>query len=105
MAKVLYTIGEAAEILGENVSAVRYWSNCFEKFLNPARNGKGNRLYHPEDIETLREIHHLLRVEGLTLEGVSMRLRDDRRSVETRVKVLDSLKEIRKELQEVRKSL
>ena len=49
-------MGEVAEILGENVSAVRYWSNYFEQYVKPARNAKGNRLFHPEDVETLQDI-------------------------------------------------
>ena len=47
MAKLLYTMGEVAERLGESTSAVRYWSNYFEKFIKPARNAKGNRLKFP----------------------------------------------------------
>ncbi len=33
MEKLYYTIGEAAEMLGENVSLVRYWSDNFSRFL------------------------------------------------------------------------
>ena len=57
-------MGETAEILGENVSAVRYWSNYFEQFVKPVRNAKGNRLYHPEDIETLKQIQFLVKEQG-----------------------------------------
>ena len=103
MAKVIYTMGETAEILGENVSAVRYWSNYFEQFVKPVRNAKGNRLYHPEDIETLKQIQFL--VKGLTLEGAAQRMKDDRRSVERRVKALDILKGIKSDLEGARKQL
>ena len=105
MAKMIYTMGEVAQLLGENPSAVRYWSNYFEKFVKPQRNAKGNRLYHPEDIDTLRQIQYLLKNQGLTLEGAVQRLTEDRRSVEKRVKALNSLKEIRSRLVEVRKAL
>lgn len=105
MAKLIYTMGEVAKELGENASAVRYWSNYFEKFIKPQRNAKGNRLYHPEDIETLKQIQHLLKNQGLTLEGVKQRLTEDRRSVESRVKVLDRLKAIREDLILVTKAL
>ena len=37
MAKLLYTIGETAGLLGESTSAVRYWSNYFEKYIKPSR--------------------------------------------------------------------
>ena len=105
MAKLLYSMGEVAEQLGESASAVRYWSNYFEKFIKPARNAKGNRLFHPEDVETLQQIQFLVKKQGLTLDGAAARLAEDRRSVERRVKALNSLKEIRASLQEVRKAL
>ena len=105
MAKLIYTMGEVAQELGENASAVRYWSNYFEKFIKPQRNAKGNRLYHPEDIETLKQIQFLVKDQGLTLEGVKQRLSEDRRGVEIRVKVLGRLKAIREDLILVKKAL
>lgn len=104
MRKILYTIGEVADILGENVSLVRFWSDTFPKFIRPVRNAKGNRMFSDEDVATFRQIHYLVRT-GLTLEGVAKRLRDDRASVETELKVLDSLKSIRDQLVEVRSSM
>ena len=41
----------------------------------------------------------------MTLEGASKKMAADHKKVEGRVKVLDSLKDIRKQLVEVRKSL
>ena len=105
MAKMIYTIGEVAQMLGESTSAVRYWSNYFEKWIKPQRNAKGNRLYHPEDVETLRQVQFLLKNQGLTLEGTVQRLTEDRRSVDKRVKALTKLKEIKEELVFVRKAL
>ncbi|MBQ3765938.1 MAG: MerR family transcriptional regulator [Bacteroidales bacterium] len=105
MAKLLYSMGEVAGLLGESTSAVRYWSNYFEKFIKPARNAKGNRLFHPEDVETLQQVQFLLKKQGMTLDGAAARLSEDRRSVEKRVKALNSLKEIRAQLVEVRKAL
>ena len=105
MAKMIYTMGEVAQLLGENPSAVRYWSNYFEKFVKPQRNAKGNRLYHPEDIDTLRQIQYLLKNQGLTLEGAVQRLTEDRRTVDKRVKAIGVLKGIREELVQVRSAL
>ena len=105
MAKLLYSMGEVAELLGENTSAVRYWSNYFERFIKPARNGKGNRLFHPEDVETLQQIQFLVKKQGMTLDGAAARLTEDRRSVERRVKALEALKDIRSRLVEVKKGL
>lgn len=105
MAKIIYTMGEVAEALGENTSAVRYWCNYFERFVHPVRNAKGNRLFHEEDLEALRQIRFLLKDRGMTLEGAMATLAEDRKSVESRVKVLESLKSIKARLLEVRKSL
>ena len=105
MGKLVYTMGEVAQMLGENASAVRYWSNYFEKFVHPQRNAKGNRLFHPEDIDTLKQIQFLLKNQGLTLEGVRQRLTEDHRSVDRRVKALDILKGLRAQLVALRKAL
>ena len=105
MSKLFYTIGETAEILGENVSLVRYWSGYFEKFLKTSRTAKGDRRFMPEDIETFKQIHFLVKEKGLTLDGAAKQLGADRASVEGRVRALESLKSIRKQLAEIRKSL
>ena len=105
MDKYFYTIGEVAEILGENPSLVRFWSNEFPKFIRPQRNAKGNRLFTKEDLQTFKHIHLLVKVEGLTLEGAAKRLKGDKKDVISKGKVLDSLKEIRQQLAEIRAEL
>lgn len=103
--KYLYKIGEVADILGENVSLVRFWSNEFSRFINPRRNAKGNRMFTVDDLQTMRQIHHLVKVEGLTLQGAEKKLKADRHDGMDKVKVLDSLRKIRQQLSEVRSSL
>ena len=105
MEKLYYTIGEVAEILGESTSLVRFWTNNFPKYLKPSRNAKGNRLYTKDDIDVLKQLHLLIKDKGMTLEGASKRLSSDRKAVDDRVKALDSLKEIKKQLEEIRSSL
>jgi len=105
MEKLFYSIGEVAEMLGESISLVRFWTNSFSRFIKPERTAKGNRQYSPRDIETLRHIHHLVKDKGLTLEGAARELAGDRKPVEDRVRVLETLKEIRAQLVEIRKSL
>lgn len=105
MEKLFYSIGEVAGILGESVSLVRFWSNSFPKFIKPKRNAKGNRLYTAEDIEVLKQILFLVKVQGLTLEGAAKRMAEDRRSTESRIKAIEALKEMREQLVEVKNSL
>lgn len=105
MEKYFYSISETAEILGESASLVRFWTNNFPKYIKPHRTAKGNRQYTKEDIEVLKQLHLLIKENGMTLEGAAKRLAADRRTVEDRVKVLNSLKSIKAQLQEVRKAL
>ena len=105
MEKFFYTVGEVAAILEESPSLVRFWSNEFSKFIKPQRNGKGNRLFSKDDVETFKHIHLLVNVEGLTLEGVAKRLKGDKKDVINKARVLESLKSIREQLTEIRKEL
>ena len=105
MEKLYYTVGEVAAELGEQTSLVRFWSNTFSKFVKPARNAKGNRLFTKEDLDTFRRLHYLIKDKGLTLEGAARTLKDERTSVDREMKVIDSLKSIRERLVEVKKSL
>ena len=105
MEKLYYSIGEVAGILGENVSLVRFWSNTFEKFLKLHRNAKGNRMYTAADLETLKQVHYLVKEKGMTLDGAAARLSAEKSSVSRSVKAIDSLKAIRAQLMEIKKSL
>ena len=102
MEKYLYTVGEVADILGESTSLVRFWANEFPKFIRPQRNAKGNRLFTKEDVETFKHIHMLVKVDGLTLEGVAKRLKGDRKEVISKAHVLESLRNIRQQLSEIK---
>ena len=105
MDKLFYTIGETAQILGESVSLVRYWSNAFPKYIKPHRNAKGNRLYRAEDVEVLKKIHLMVNGQGLTLEGVAKQLSQKDSAADKKFRVLESLRNIREQLLEVRNSL
>ena len=105
MEKLFYTIGETAEILGEPVSLVRYWCNTCSKLLKPQRNAKGNRRFTAEEIDTLKQLHLLVKERGIKLENAEKILIADRTGLDPRVKALDSLKAIRAQLAEIRKDL
>lgn len=104
MEKLYYTIGEVASILGEAVSLVRFWTDTFTKELKPKRNAKGNRLYTTSELEVLKQIHFLVKDCGMTLEGAAKRMAEQRASVAARVKVIESLKDIRSQLVAIKKS-
>lgn len=105
MEKIIWTMGEAAEILGESVSLVRFWVNSFPQLLKPRRNAKGNRLFSADDIETLKQLHFLIREKGMTLEGAAKSMSSDRAEVAKKLKVLSSLREIRSQLVEIKHNI
>ena len=105
MEKLFYSISEVADILGESVSLVRFWSNSFPKYIKPERNAKGNRLYTSDDIDVLKQVHYLVKDKGMTLEGVAKTLGAARKGVDRSVKALESLKEIRAQLLEIKNAL
>lgn len=105
MEKYLYTIGEVAEILGESTSLVRFWANEFPTFIKPQRNAKGNRLFTNKDVDTFKQLHTLIKVEGLTLEGAAKKLKGENKELIQKTRVLETLKNIRKQLSEIRETL
>ncbi len=61
-------MGEVTEMFDVTPSLIRYWESSFDR-LKPSRNKKGNRLFSPEDVETLKLIYHLVKERGMTIEG------------------------------------
>ncbi|MBO4536899.1 MAG: MerR family transcriptional regulator [Bacteroidales bacterium] len=96
--KLYYKIGEVAQMLGEEVSTIRFWSDSFPKYIKPERNAKGNRLFHPEDVENIRLIHYLTRTEGLTLDGVARKLAENRDGLDHKRQIVEKLYNIRSQL-------
>jgi len=99
--RIYYKIGEVASLLGEEVSTIRFWSDTFPRYVRPDRNAKGNRLYSPEDLDNLRLIHYLTRVEGVKLDGVARRLDEDRDGLDHKRRIVEKLYNIRARLSEV----
>ena len=105
MEKQFFSIGEVAELLGENNSTVRFWSNSFPRYVRPTRNPKGDRVYRSDDIRALELIRYLLKSERLTIEGATKRMDEDRKGAERKQKIVQSLTSIRKMLTEVAQNL
>lgn len=101
MAKICYTIGEVAGILGESTSAVRFWSNTYPDLINPMRNKKGNRLFSADDVETFKKLHYYIKDRGMTLEGAAKALRGNASGEDNRADILLRLKNVREMLQQV----
>lgn len=102
--KLYYPIGEVSEMLDVPVSTVRYWENEFD-ILKPMKNKKGNRMFTASDIKNLKMIYHLLKVEGMTLQGVKRKLTGRREETESKYEITESLLKIKDLLVELRDNM
>jgi DNA-binding transcriptional MerR regulator len=102
--KVIFTIGEVADMIGETTSTVRYWENQFDA-LKPQKNKKGNRMFTKDDIEVVKLIHHLVKERGLTLKGAKQKLKENREETINNFEIVKRLQLIRDELIGIRDGL
>ena len=104
--KLYYTMGEVAEMFDVNASLIRYWESKFS-CIRPHKNKKGNRLFTPDDVERLKQIYHLVKERGMTLEGANKVMRASSKSNDLArdTEMLERLQRIRAALVEVREEL
>lgn len=96
--RVYWTIGEVAEQLQVSTSMLRYWEKEFGS-LRPKRTGKGDRLYTKDDIAKVRDIQHLLKERGFTIQGAREQIRTKERSSGATIEeVVDRLVTVRERL-------
>lgn len=102
--KLYYSMGEVAEMFDVNHSLIRYWESKFD-CLRPHKNQKGNRMFTPSDIEKLKQIYHLVKEQGMTLEGARKVMKHSSRGIPRDAELLERLQRIRSVLVEVREEL
>ena len=101
--KMYYAISAVAEMFKVNQSLIRFWENEFD-ILKPKKNGKGDRLFRPEDIKNLKLIYHLLRERKYTIEGAKEFLKKNKK-VDEKYTMIESLKKIKGFLNELKANL
>ncbi len=101
--KQYYNIGSVAEMFKVNVSLLRYWEKEFD-ILKPRKNGKGDRLFRPEDIKNLKMIHHLLRQKKFTIDGAKDFIKKNKQAEENYA-VIESLQKLKSFLNELKANL
>ena len=74
-----FSIGEVCELTGLTPHVLRSWEGQF-RFLNPAKNRSGNRVYQRREIELINLVKHLLYDEKYTIEGARQKLDEQRKS-------------------------
>ncbi len=64
----MLAIGELAERIGVPTHVLRYWETRFPQ-LKPLQRSGRRRYYRAEDVVLAERIHHLLHVQGFTVDG------------------------------------
>src|SRR5437762_969152 len=100
-----FSIGEVCQLTDLKPHVLRYWESQF-RFLNPAKNRSGNRVYQRREIELIMLVKHLLYTEKYTIEGARQKIEQYRRSGELkpearRALATQTVKDLRAELKSV----
>jgi DNA-binding transcriptional MerR regulator len=78
-----FSIGEVCELTDLKPHVLRYWESQF-RFLSPAKNRSGNRVYQRREVELILLVKHLLYTEKYTIEGARQKVDEQRKGGELR---------------------
>lgn len=100
-----YSIGEVCDITDLKPHVLRYWESQF-KFLNPAKNRSGNRVYQRKEIELVLLVKHLLYTEKYTIEGARQKVEEHRKAGDLRMAAraalsLETIESLERELKDL----
>ena len=95
--KRYYTISEVAAMFDVSTSLIRFWENEFE-VLKPHKNAKGDRRFTPENIEQMRQIYHLVKERGFTLQGAKQELKNQLDAQRRKAGIIQRLQDMRASL-------
>jgi DNA-binding transcriptional MerR regulator len=78
-----FSIGDVCTLTDLKPHVLRYWESQF-KFLHPAKNRSGNRVYQRREIELVMLVKQLLYAEKYTIDGARQKIDEYRKSGELR---------------------
>jgi DNA-binding transcriptional MerR regulator len=104
-----FSIGEVCALTDLKPHVLRYWETQF-RFLSPAKNRSGNRVYKSREVELIMLVKHLLYDEKYTIEGARQRIEQYRRTGElkgqaARAASRATLREVREQLEQILRML
>ena len=82
-AQEFISIGEVCTLTDLKPHVLRYWESQF-RFLNPAKNRSGNRVYKSREVELIMLVKHLLYTEKYTIEGARHKVDQHRKKGDVR---------------------
>ncbi len=85
-----FSIGDVCLLTDLKPHVLRYWESQF-RFLNPAKNRSGNRVYQRREVELIQLVKHLLYSEKYTIDGARQKVDDHRKGGVIKVAARDAL--------------
>src|SRR3954453_23514734 len=73
-----FSIWEVCQLTDLKPHVLRYWESQF-RFLSPAKNRSGNRVYQRREVELIMLVKHLLYDEKYTIEGARQKVDEHRK--------------------------
>ena len=104
-----FSIGDVCGLTDLKPHVLRYWESQF-RFLNPAKNRSGNRVYQRREVELIMLVKHLLYTEKYTIDGARQRIEEQRRAGSLRAEAraaldLQMIRDLEHQLQSIVKVL
>ncbi len=93
-----FSIGEVCMLTDLKPHVLRYWESQF-RFLNPAKNRSGNRVYQRREIELIMLVKHLLYTEKYTIEGARQRI--ELKGAAHQALSVEMIRDLRHELEQI----
>ncbi len=85
-----FSIGDVCELTDLKPHVLRYWESQF-KFLHPAKNRSGNRVYQRKEVELIMLVKQLLYSEKYTIDGARQKIEEYKKSGDLRAVARASL--------------
>lgn len=100
-----FSIGEVCALTDLKPHVLRYWESQF-RFLNPAKNRSGNRVYKAREVELILLVKQLLYTEKYTIEGARHRVEQYRKTGSLKAEArqameLGTVQELRREAEAI----
>jgi DNA-binding transcriptional MerR regulator len=85
-----FSIGEVCALTDLKPHVLRYWESQF-RFLSPAKNRSGNRVYQRREVELILLVKHLLYTEKYTIDGARQKVDELRKAGQHRAEARAAL--------------
>ncbi len=103
--KLYYSIKEVAQLIGVNESTLRFWEKEFPNLRPKTVASTKVRQYTEKDIEEIKVIYNLIKVRGFKIAAARKMMHANRRNVDRSAEILESLTDVKDQLQLLKKQL